>query len=101
MLLSPKIGLFRSNCWRHFRGIAGGSTLERSGRRKLVEERPGLRSLVSYEHEKNALRHGRRSFHSRENTMWHRERRVKYERCVRQMLVSVKIVDYNKIGKQT
>lgn len=44
--------------------------------------------MVGHRHEKNAFRHGGRSFYSREDTVRHRKRRIEYERRIRQMLVS-------------
>lgn len=81
-------GLVRSDRRRHFRGTAGGPTLERPGRRQLAEERAGVRAVVNHGHEENALHHGERSLHSGEDTARHRARRLEPERRVRQMLVS-------------
>lgn len=90
------LGFICSNCRRYFRGIAGGSTLERSRCRKFIKKCTGLRSMVTHEYEKNAFRHGRRSFYSGEDTVWHRKRWIEHEWCICQMLVSSKI---EKIGK--
>lgn len=93
LLFFSETGFVRSNRRRYFRGITGGSTLERAGSRQLAEKRSGLRPVVSHGHEKNAFRYGGRSLYSRENTERHRERRIEHERRIGQVLVSGNIVD--------